>query len=99
MKIFSLQSKTGLAVWSVVVGLVLSILISISTQAYTESAFQTVCASSYAHGWPAVVRVSVCQGNNYFSFNNTNEWINLFFWILVVLIILSLIRYFKKKHA
>ena len=91
MKIFSLQSKWALAGWSVVLGAVLDYLITSQTYEGMSclAVVGTRCPLAEA-GWP--FKIGIWQQADYY-----NLW-NFLFWILITLIILTLIRYFKYKN-
>jgi hypothetical protein len=118
MKIFSLQSKIGVAVWSVISGAVLN---AVSLKYYlvkilpdcanlTQLDRSLICSPPlplYYSGFPFHFNQIYDKGSGIILYLNgladlfaSNKfWLNLFFWIIVVLIILSLIRYFKTKKA
>lgn len=114
MKIFSLQSKTGLVVWSAVLGLIIGILdnffISYSLcNPVASSSLGELTANGYncmeglrAYGYPFVSHItSTVVGFVDFGLTQShhlNDFLNILFWILVVFIILFISRYFKKKN-
>ncbi|MDR3643175.1 MAG: hypothetical protein P4L74_06145 [Candidatus Doudnabacteria bacterium] len=104
MKIFSLKSRTGLVAWSIILGFIINVIVSALAYAfgYVERtpAFCLTCISpqtvSYFYGFPFQVWLD--------RFSSPGIWeyyffFNLLFWIFVILVILSLIRYFKHKKV
>ena len=87
MKISSLETKKHLFGWSVVLGIAvyfsLQLIFSFRSFENCISTLDDVACSQQLY-------------NSYFWFGN--EYINAGFWVLVVLIILSLVRNFKKKN-
>ncbi len=101
MKLFNLQSKWHLAGWSVVLGSVIFYAVDrITLKQGLPPSFAGIPGNIYYFGgWPFHYRYAVGP------FVSANPEIaspaylyNLFFWILTVFIILSLIRYFKKRN-
>ena len=104
MKIFSLKSKTSLVLWAVVLGLfVNAVLFILSMRSYS-------CSSAAFDNLPNSNELAICTTvGRPFSldvniYTNTQNYVfyffvNLIFWILVVFMVLSLIRYFKYKKA
>ena len=91
MKIFSLQSKTSLVVWSVVIGFVLNWLsykVFVIQGKNCSDLLATVCLSPAQVGFP--IRMSLIEFPLF--------CLNLLFWILFALIILSIIRYLRTKN-
>ena len=114
MKIFSLQSKTGLVVWSLVLGVLVGVFVNnffvsqpsfcnVPNQAFAPELQElSTCDSQFRlHGWP----VKYPQINKAYDISSNDvqdvyiQLYNYAFWVVVVLIILSLIRYFKKKNT
>lgn len=109
MKIFSLKSKWNLVGWSVGLSAIYNLLALwlSGTERYESIGSPMLAAGrmvNYNYGWPfSLVRIvksplpwldDVSYKINYLSF-----LFNFIFWILVVFIILSLIRYFKSKKV
>ena len=98
MKIFSLETKKHLIVWSMILGF------SINTLVYfiTDDFYYEACARlnpKYGCIGPAVVGPSdlgwpfeISRGLFDLGF-----WINFVFWFFVALIILSLVRWLKYR--
>ncbi len=93
MKIFSLEAKKHLAGWSVTLGVFINLLVSKFTKNFLVC--QEDCSNVYFQGWPIKVRLDAIKvyGDEGFPLV-----VNLLFWILFILIILSLIRYFRTKY-
>jgi hypothetical protein len=96
MKIFSLQSKKSLVAWSVVIGFLLNwfsytFIKSPSDKLNTNllCGSDSLCINGPKIGFP--IHTDIIESQTF--------GINLLFWILAVVIILSLIRYFKNKKA
>jgi hypothetical protein len=96
MKIFSLESKTGLVAWSVVLGFLVNAVVYFTTRhvdilgGFSSSDLSPVNVTSFGlpfHYYTTGTDLS----HLFYPFN-------LLFWILVVFIILFIIRYFRKKH-
>jgi len=99
MKIFNLQSKKGLVVWSVVLGIILN-------HAFRLFVYSDICgpvrssifvpdgACSYSEkvGWPIP-----SYGGGLASFTWHLYILNFIFWALIIYLVLSLIAYFKNK--
>lgn len=93
MKIFSLESKAGLVVWSVILGIVIErIIFPLSEIPYPADG----PAFYVTRGFPFIYYMSLAEFNPY---DYSKLVLNLLVWIVVVLIILSLVRYFRKKKA
>ncbi len=92
MKIFSLQSKTGLAAWSVVLGFLIDVVASLLTlNSYQPDCFLGPCPKIYDFGFPF-------KNHELFLGDLSVLFLNLFFWILISFIILLVIRRFRKKN-
>lgn len=93
MKIFSLETKKHLVGWSLVFGFILKQI------AYSLTVTSSYCGDDLLHdackiyGYPYKVPYSYMgeMGKDYL------HWVNLLFWILVILIILSIIRHVKSR--
>ncbi len=97
MKIFSLELKKNLALWGIILGLIVTSLLFISNKLLTPSPIE--CFGSN----PVDCLVNPIPGRPDFGwpiqFHNYHGFIyDLISWILVSLIILSAIRYFKYKN-
>ena len=106
MKIFSLQSKTGLVVWAFLVGL------AADFTAYGWKFF--VPTVSTPTGWPFIYRprffsmdcwVTPSQPHNCDDvfglesiFRQKEFYFNLIFWVLIVFVALFIVRNFRKKN-
>lgn len=101
MSIFSLQTKKHLVGWGVGFGIVLNFVISLFTAkvnyfsvyfGFPIKIYDSITALDFKESiWYAL--------KGYFSFfTYPNMIINQVFWFLISLIILSLIRYFKKNQ-
>jgi branched-subunit amino acid transport protein AzlD len=107
MKIFSLRSKVGLVAWSLGLGVIIVAVLYFWSQKMIlvgdcPKKISTTCAmlgTLIDRGWP----FSFFDGSRYVygpqSINSYNVELDLIFWILVALIILSLTRYFRNKKA
>ena len=94
MKIFRLQSKIGLVIWSVIFAFVMQYL----TYTFTDINIDGYCPEGkVCHigefvGWP--IEATINMVNNHYS----QIWIeNFVFWIITVFIILSLVSYFRNR--
>jgi hypothetical protein len=100
MKIFSLESKTNLVIWGAVLSFVVNtVLFIMSSSTYAACSNWAQCSTTkiqaYRYGWP------LKMDTNAFApvFGKTlTYFINLFFWVVIVLLILGIIRHFKKKN-
>lgn len=90
MKIFSLQSKSYVILWSVVIGYVLNFIAYKYTRASLSCLFAPTDCPDLKGGWPFLYEF---YKNNYYL-----VYCNLIFWVLVSYISLSLIKYFKNKN-
>ena len=86
MKIFSLQSKTNLAVWSLILGLLIYFVGSYLY--FVRSLNDCTSTLNDSDCMQKLQTMLLPLGNNYYS---------LIFWILVVFIVLSLIKHFRNK--
>lgn len=89
MKIFSLQSKTSLAIWSLIFGLAGFFILEIEffsavLDQCTSTLDDVTCTKSLRESYGILLPFQ-------------NEYINMIFWVLISLIILSLIRHFRNK--
>ena len=99
MKIFSLQSKLGLIGWSLILGLIIEEIIFRTTYrffppeagiAYIPEHIPVYAIPPFQAGsWP------ILRGSNFFA---TEHLINGIFWILIVVVFLSLFKYLKARH-
>ncbi len=98
MKIFSLESKGSLLGWSIVLGFVVNTAIfEFTKRVYIACTFWPCQRSfeAYRYGWPIVADT----GDLGPAIDVKPIYLlNLFFWFFSVLIILSLIRYFRNKN-
>lgn len=99
MKIFSLESKKHLVLWSLAAAFLITKLISDKTFRYIPWVGHCDISGCFStggtqFGFPLVVKVAD------FSFVKVMifQLANYLFWFLVVFIVLSLIRYFRKKN-
>jgi hypothetical protein len=115
MKIFSLQSKTYLAVWSVVLGVLINLFLFYPIFLFAHSETPAIGLpmpgiitdpKCFPYGCPSLNPNPIAGWPvQYFKadiYNNsilTKLLLNLLFWILAVYIILNLIRYFKTKKV
>lgn len=94
MKIFSLQSKWALVVWSVILAFcIYSIVFGIySIQAFNCALIKNdwSCFNVFNERY----RVLLPFGSMYQFI-----WANFLYWVLVVFIVLNLVNYFKKKKV
>ncbi len=99
--IFSLKTKKHLFGWSLILGLLFSILFF-----YFFGYEQFTAGSPEAHfvvgGWPLLMRFYFVTLDGKFSFfdlfKNLTFFLDWFFWAVIVLIVLSLVRHFGKKN-
>lgn len=87
MKIFSLQSKTGLVVWSVALGILVNIVLY---SIYFMLSFRCL----------DVMDAVICMKpfNAIFFWLRYGDYTGFLFWILTSFIILFTIRHFRKKN-
>jgi hypothetical protein len=115
MKIFSLQSRTNLWAWSVVLAFIIDLVLYAVSQ--IEITVKQTCSSGMGCldylggyrrtidlGWPFkfhgyVLPYDPSTSAGYIILVQYSFILNLLFWILVSLIILSLIRYFRNKRV
>ena len=95
MKIFSLQSKTGLVAWSVGLGFLMNFLAEHLVVYKIPCGVDMDVEFCTVSGWPFVTGFF----GSLIYYDLIKFLYNLVFWVLVVLIILSLIRYFKTKKV
>lgn len=99
MKIFSLESKKHLVVWSVVLGFAVNIVlnkITFKTNQCIPNPLGVMdgCVYNTIYGFP----FPYWEGGFVNPpFDNLYKF-NFIFWILIVFIILSLVRHFRKKN-
>ena len=105
MKIFSLESKTSLMLWSVALGVVITFILTLFYRTtYVVNDYSSICKAGmkciekiYAikFGWPVALDSSIS-----WSLSKTALVFisNSVFWFLVIFIILSLISYFQYKN-
>jgi hypothetical protein len=112
MKIFSLESRTGLLGWSIVMGLAVGILaVFLTLRTTNDDIHGTIKYAERWGGFPftmLIQRKPVCDiidGCGEFQ-NSSWQYVGeahvlqikyLFFWILISFIILFTIRHFRKK--
>ncbi len=106
MKIFSLETKKHLVGWAIVLGFIINIII-LKTVLFKESCSVTpedslvpwaglrIC--KYSTGIPFRVVFNYFELRNDGPVHNLNYFLNIVFWIFVVLIVLSVVRHFRKK--
>ncbi len=108
MKLFSLESKLSLVGWSVLSGLLANTLFYYFSKVKIFDCFDLDCQREVIdYGWP--FKFLPYKLNGYVPstvkeilFYPVIRYIFILdslFWILIVFIILSLIRYFKKKNT
>ena len=93
MKIFNLQSKSSLLLWSGGLGIVLnSLVFCLSSNLFRSYVFlelEAYTEDQVVWGWP-------------FVFGINNFWpslgINLIFWVVIVYIILNLVKFYRNKN-
>jgi hypothetical protein len=97
MKIFSLQSKTGLSIWVLILALVLNVVTFLNTKTpvYFKDGMFGTSILGFSYGWP----LSYLQMEAGSPLLTKEFVIDLCFWSVLVLIILSIIRYFRNKKA
>jgi hypothetical protein len=99
MKIFSLESKTVLIGWSLLLGYLFWRISYSVTKRYEylgDTGFDGGLSGSKGNGMAFV-------GSDGFpfhtgQFDDFRMYLNLFFWVIVALIILSLIKHIKKQN-
>lgn len=89
MKFIKLETKINLIFWSVILGVVfyfidIAVCLVASLNQCTSTIDDAACSQELA--------------KHYLLFFQ-NQYLNALFWILIVFIILSVIRYFKLKKA
>ena len=89
MKIFSLDPKSVLVIWSVFLGFVLNIF-SILVFEKTDELHINV----WKYGFP----LQIDTINDYSNTGTIKGVIDLIFWIVISLIILSTVRHFRNKN-
>jgi len=104
MKIFSLKTKKHLLGWGVILGILVNLIITFCTNLdeFSNPGFPL-------HIFKKLCEINLCEGFNFgikdyfLLFFKQYVWqsmiSNQVFWILLVLIILSLVRYFKYKNV
>jgi len=95
MKIFSLQTKKHLVGWSMGLGIVVNILISLATL----KSYQPICSISFLGPCTKIYTFGFPLNNEHRSGELLIPLLDAIFWIIVSLIILSLIRFFKSKPS
>lgn len=101
MKIFSLETKTNLVGWSVILGFLFNAII-LMLPIWGKSPGGLSEYIEIIGGWPVYLRIPFDFINgSYFqaTLTNVGYLCDLFFWILVAFIILSLVRHFRKKNV
>lgn len=86
MKIFSLQSKTNLIIWSVVLGYLINYIIL-----YRNLIVIYNCSSGSDN--------YLCENVAKIFWPFQNQSSSILFWVLIVFVILNLVRYFKYKNS
>ena len=101
MKIFSLQSKTSLVIWSVVLGFAPLLFIFLATSTSCRS---LPCVGR--EGFPLVFKIvdfrripEQLMGVNNSQFFVSYLIIDFLFWILLAFLILFIARHFRKKNG
>ncbi len=111
MKIFSLQSKTSVVIWVVILGISANLLSNKFTyQVHTDTCnpknvtqgfgnikIVPICFKETSHGFPLKISQGLSQIPERGLLNQFPATINFIFWIAVVFILLSLIRHFISK--
>jgi hypothetical protein len=95
MKIFSLQSKTSLVIWSIFFGVmaqILSIFVSWQVGIWEISQCNCLVTGTTNVGWPFSFTSDSMFGNKAF-------WLGIIFWMLIVYIILFITRKLKYRKA
>lgn len=93
MKIFNLQSKISLAIWSIILGLIINFITFLNS----HKGYPITCVGGSSCGgggefigWPFNYQITL---------NITLPFImNLIFWVFVVIIFLIVIRHLKQKN-
>ena len=99
MKIFSLESKLDIVIWSIVFGFVVDFLLNlivIQIPCFGFGCGELGAEGILRSGFPVYTQF---QSSDFVETNLYGLIFNAIFWILVSLIILSLIRYFKNKNG
>ncbi len=95
MKIFSLETKTEFRFWMLGLGLIGDFVTSWITFFCQPWEYSKGCERGFGFGWPFKAEIHLGFGTGKFFFIFV---LNLLFWILVTLIILSLVKYFSNKQ-
>jgi hypothetical protein len=105
MKIFSLETKKHLLGWSLICGVALNLLLNritfVIVSPPTCQTIDSISCNSGSYGFPLNVHFGNFQ-EDVLAVTLKQEVfpiLNYFIWILVVFIILSLIRHFRKMIA
>jgi hypothetical protein len=99
MKIFSLETKTNLVGWSLVLGILISGLVACVF--HQQAVFFDGGSTSNLFGAPfewSIFHHQELLKTHYYSYSLVGLFYNILFWGLVVFIFLSLVRYFRKKN-
>ena len=101
MKLFNLQSKTGLVGWSAVLSLVINYALHFYSRNGSPILATVIYPDEKIAGWP--LSYMVYGGWPPYQYVSNADFISLFvnfvFWTLAVFIVLSLIRYIKNKNS
>lgn len=99
MKIFSIEKKRYVILWSFFFGFLANWLTNTVTKTTEECRVTDAgefCPTVYHQGWPISVTLDTMK---IYGDEGLPILINLIFWILVCLIILSIIRYFRYRNS
>ena len=121
MKILNLQSKTGVVMWSLILGVFVTIVLySLSQRTslrvidgggiWGPNSPQNMMIVTHDYGWPSPFNSYLLNYYNTYGATSVKDIVyqqilmnsfivNLLFWVVVSLIILSLFRYFKNKKV